>query len=169
MRSVLLTAASNTAIRRSRGSSSTTIPTTSTASSTSIQAWTMPSPNGPSRSTVGGTMPQPLASRDEERRDLAPGQRPVREVVERPLADGRLVDGLNRRGGSGGGQIRVTRASIALFVDPMSRPTISISPSRSTSSALAPSITARTRLRSSRLGGAGKAPASTGASAPPGA
>ena len=34
----------------------------STASSTSIQAWSAPSPNGPSRSTVGGTMPQPVAS-----------------------------------------------------------------------------------------------------------
>ena len=61
MRSVLLTAASNTATGRRRSSSSITSPTGSTAPSTLIQSWTMPSPNGPSRSTVGGTMPQPLA------------------------------------------------------------------------------------------------------------
>ena len=62
MRSVLFMAASKTAIRRSRGSSSTTIATTSTVGSTSIQSWSVPSPNGPSRRIVGGTIPQPIAS-----------------------------------------------------------------------------------------------------------
>ena len=108
MRSVLLTAASKTAIRRRRGSSSTTIATRSTSGSASIQSWTMPSPNGPSRSTVGGTIPQPRRLGDEERRHLAPGQRPVREVVERPLADDRLVDagGLEVATGAGHGRAR---------------------------------------------------------------
>ena len=34
----------------------------STSSSTSIQSWHMPGPNGPSRKTVGGTMSQPVAA-----------------------------------------------------------------------------------------------------------
>ena len=41
----------------------------------------MPSPNGPSRMTVGGTMSQPLASETAWAADLAAGQRSVREVV----------------------------------------------------------------------------------------
>src|SRR6185295_4732595 len=43
-------------------------------------------------------------------------------------------------GGSGSGQARRTRQSIAWFDDPTSRPTISISPSRRTSSVRAGSI-----------------------------
>ena len=62
LRSVLFMTASRTAIRRSRGSSSTTMATTSTSGSASTNAWTMPSPNGPSRRIVGGTIPQPVAS-----------------------------------------------------------------------------------------------------------
>ena len=52
----------NSAMRRSRGSSSMTMATTSTSASGSTYAWTIPLPNGPSRSTVGGTMSQPIAS-----------------------------------------------------------------------------------------------------------
>ena len=48
--------------RRSRSSLVMTISSTSTDSSISIHAWTMPGPNGPSRRSVGGTMSQPLAS-----------------------------------------------------------------------------------------------------------
>ena len=52
----------------------------------------MPSPNGPSRSTVGGTMPQPLACDTANAATSRRGERAVREVVERPLAHDRLVD-----------------------------------------------------------------------------
>ena len=51
------------------------------SASARIQSWTMPSPNGPSRRTVGGTMSQPRRPRDGERRHLAPGEGPVREVA----------------------------------------------------------------------------------------
>ena len=49
--------------------------------------------------------------RDVPGGDLAAGQRPVGEVVERPLAEGRLVDRVEHedRLGSGSGQVRVTR------------------------------------------------------------
>ena len=42
--------------------------------------------------TVGGTTSQPLASLTRYAADLAPGQRPVREVPQRALAAHRLVD-----------------------------------------------------------------------------
>ena len=83
----------------------------------------MPSPNGPSRSTVGGTMSQPLASETCQAGDLAPGQRPVGEVVERTFADRRLVDrGRAPRAAPGlrAGQVTVT--SSALLLEPMIAP-----------------------------------------------
>src|SRR4029453_10478246 len=83
----LFTTVSNTAIRRSAGMSACTSVTglcrpsyasstpsqpsatsprgtmsTSSRSSTSIHSWHIPSPNGPSRSSVGGTSDQPSAS-----------------------------------------------------------------------------------------------------------
>ena len=48
------------------------------------------------------------------------------------------------RAGSGSGQVRVTVTSIALFDEPTMRPTISISPSRRTSSVVARSSTEAT-------------------------
>ena len=81
------------------------------------------------------------------RGDLAAGERPVREVVERPLAEDRLVDRVDRpSSGSGSGQCRVTVTSIALLDDSTIRPTTSISPSRRTSSARAPVDHGRTGL-----------------------
>ena len=62
LRSALFTTASKTAIRRSAGSSRRTNAGRSTSSSPSIQSCTIPGPNGPSRSTVGGTTCQPVAS-----------------------------------------------------------------------------------------------------------
>ena len=52
----------------------------------------MPGPNGPSRSTVGGTRSQPVAAETDVGGDLAAGQRAVGEVPQRPLARDRLVD-----------------------------------------------------------------------------
>jgi len=49
-------------MRRSARLSVSMISSRSASSSTSIQSWTMPSPKGPSRMTVGGTISQPLAS-----------------------------------------------------------------------------------------------------------
>ncbi len=46
----------------------------------------MPGPNGPSRSTVGGTTRQPVASDNQVGADLPAGQRAVGEVPQRPLA-----------------------------------------------------------------------------------
>ncbi len=57
---------------------------------------TMPSPAGPSRSTVGGTTAQPSASRHGVRRHLAPGQGAVGEVPQGPLPGDRLVDAGHR-------------------------------------------------------------------------
>ena len=81
-------------------------------------------------------MPQPMRLGHVPRRHLAPGQRPVGEVVERPLAERRLVDRVGRtRPARDPGRDRVTVTSIALFDEPTIRPTISISPSRRTSQA----------------------------------
>src|SRR3712207_230604 len=62
LRSALLTTASKTAMRRSPGSSERTKAARSTSGSPSTHSCTMPGPNGPSRSTVGGTTRQPVAS-----------------------------------------------------------------------------------------------------------
>ncbi len=92
LRSVLLTTASNSAIGRRRRSEVRTRSQEWTAGSVSIQSWTMPGPNGPSRSTVGGTIPQPRRVRDEGGGDLPVGQGLVGEVPQRPLEADRLVD-----------------------------------------------------------------------------
>ena len=84
---------------------------------------------------------------DVPRGDLAAGQGAVREVVERPLAEGRLVDRVDdQRRLRDPGRCRVTVTSIALFDDSTIRPTTSISPSRRTSSVVRPVEHGRTGL-----------------------
>ena len=142
LRSVLLIAASKTAIRRSRGSSSTTIATTSTVGSGSMYAWSMPSPNGPSRRTVGGTMPQPLASDTCQAATSRRASVPSGKSSSGRSPSGRLVDRVDDAvGGSGSGQAGSPRTNSALLVDSTIRPTTSISPSRRTSSVVARSST----------------------------
>ena len=83
LRSALLTRTSNTAMRRSRSSRVRIMRRMSASSSASIQSWTMPLPAGPSRTSVGGTIDQPVtsetchaaSSRSGER--ARPGSRPA--------------------------------------------------------------------------------------------
>src|SRR5579862_1336199 len=155
-RSVLFTIASKTAIRRRRASPSMTSRTTSTASSTSIHCWMDPSPNGPSRSRVGGTMLQPVAS---ETRNAATSRRvsvPIgksnsgcsprvgfQTARSSPGASSIVADSASSSPTSSAAAARArrtsaaasapggrTRTTIALFDEPISAPMTSSSPSR---------------------------------------
>src|SRR6478672_5245544 len=157
LRSALLSTTSSTLIRRSRSSSAcprttgspsepsasstrsqlsgsaagamTSTSVASSSSTVSIQSWTMPGPNGPSRSTVGGTTLQPVAS------DTA------KAATSRPA---RVPPGKSHRGRSPATGLYthrpdivpcpISQKSVALDAS-TSRPSTTISPCRRSSSA----------------------------------
>ena len=128
LRSALLVIASSRHTERRRVSLVMTISSTSTDSSTSIQAWTMPGPSGPSRSNVGGTMSQPLAS---ETRNAARSRLPS-------VPMGKSSSGRSPRRGLYTASVpkvpSLTWARNVALVASVSRPTTSISPCASSAS-----------------------------------
>ena len=139
LRSALLTTASNTAIRRSAGSSrpherrrgrrpgrrrSTAAP--------------CPGRTGPSRSTVGGTTRQPVAS-DDQVAPRSPGRPACRRGSPTAAAPPPPACRRTRRPGS---PLRIVPTSVTLLASSR-RPSRSISPSRSSCSASASSAGAR--------------------------
>ena len=69
-------------------------------------------------------MSQPIASETSQAATSRRVERAVREVVERPLADGRLVDRVDELASAapGPGRRGVTRTNSALLVDPTMPP-----------------------------------------------
>src|SRR5262245_44040941 len=124
---------------------------TSASGSTSIHCWSMPSPPGPSRRSVGGTMPQPIAS---DTRYAATSRR-VSVPIGKSNSGRSPRVGFQTASSSSGPSSMVavspspspsrssevtttgtsdpdgrTRTTIALLEDPTSQPIGSISPSR---------------------------------------
>ena len=92
LRSVLLASTSNNANSRKRSSCSSRNVKKCSSGSWSTKRCTAPTPSGPSRSTVSGTMSQPSASESSNAATSRLAERALREVPQRPLAAPRLVD-----------------------------------------------------------------------------
>src|SRR5947207_3056121 len=131
--------ASNRAMRLKAGSLARSRSSGSTAGSGSIQSWTIPSPKGPSRRTVGGTMRHPIASETTWAATSRYASVPSGKSSRRRSPSTGLYPHIAVKSGSGYGPRAVTEQYRALFEDATNRPTIATSPPRSSASAVAAS------------------------------